>query len=56
MKILAIIPARGLSKRFPRKNIALLHGKPLLVYAVESATESGVFADILVSSEDVQLD
>ena len=55
MRILAIIPARGSSKRFPRKNVALLHGKPLLAYAIESAKTSTVFADIVVSSEDNEI-
>jgi N-acylneuraminate cytidylyltransferase len=55
LKPLAIIPARGSSKRFPRKNIALLAGKPLLAYAVEAALESGVFAVVCVSSEDDEI-
>ena len=52
MKPLCIIPARGGSKRFPRKNIALLHGKPLLAYVIESAKQSGVFDAVCVSSDD----
>jgi len=51
-KPLCIIPARGGSKRLPRKNIALLGGKPLLAYAIEAAIESGVFDLVCVSSED----
>lgn len=51
-KPLCIIPARGSSKRFPGKNIALLSGKPLLAYAIEAALESGVFDQVCVSSED----
>src|SRR3989344_6310498 len=54
-KPLAIIPARGGSKRFPRKNVALLHGKPLLAYAVEAAKESGVFDAVCVSSDDDEI-
>lgn len=50
-----IIPARGGSKRLPRKNIALLGGKPLLAYAIEAAYESGVFAAVYVSSEDEEI-
>jgi CMP-N-acetylneuraminic acid synthetase len=50
--IFCVIPARGGSKRFPRKNLALLAGKPLLCWAVEAATGSGVFDRILVSTED----
>ena len=52
---LCIIPARGGSKRLPRKNIALLAGKPLLVYAIEAALESGVFDQVCVSSEDDEI-
>ena len=52
---LCIIPARGGSKRFPHKNIALLRGKPLLAYAIESARESGVFACVCVSSDDDEI-
>ncbi|MEJ2725409.1 MAG: pseudaminic acid cytidylyltransferase, partial [Deltaproteobacteria bacterium] len=37
---LCIIPARGGSKRFPRKNVSLLAGKPLLAYAIEAAVGS----------------
>ena len=55
MKPLAIIPARGGSKRLPRKNIALLNGKPLLAYTIEAAKESGVFDCVCVSSEDDEI-
>ena len=51
-KALCIIPARGSSKRLPRKNIALLAGKPLLAYAIEEALKSNVFDVVCVSSED----
>jgi len=54
MKI-AIIPARGGSKRFPRKNIALLNGKPLLYYAVAEARKSQKFDEIIVSTEDAEI-
>ena len=49
---LCIIPARGGSKRLPRKNIALLAGKPLLAYAIEEALKSNVFDMGCVSSEN----
>ncbi len=52
---LCIIPARGGSKRLPRKNIALLAGKPLLAYAIESALESRVFDNVCVSTEDEEI-
>lgn len=54
-KPVCIIPARGGSKRFPRKNLALLAGKPLLAYAIESAVESGIFDNVCVSSEDNEI-
>ena len=52
---IAIIPARGGSKRFPHKNIALLMGKPLLAYAIESALESNIFSQVCVSSENDEI-
>ncbi len=55
MKPIAIIPARGGSKRYPRKNVALLHGKPLLAYAVEAAKQSGIFDAVCVSSDDDEI-
>lgn len=51
----AIIPARGGSKRFPKKNIALLKGKPLIAYAIEAALESDIFDTVCVSSEDEEI-
>jgi len=52
VKPLCIIPARGNSKRLPRKNVKLLNGKPLLAYAIEAALKSKVFDLVCVSSED----
>ncbi|GFM35142.1 acylneuraminate cytidylyltransferase family protein [Desulfovibrio subterraneus] len=52
MKRIAIIPARGGSKRLPRKNVLPLQGKPLLAYSIETALESGVFDSVYVSSDD----
>lgn len=54
-KPLCIIPARGGSKRFPRKNLAPFLGKPLLAHAIESAQESSVFDVVCVSSEDHEI-
>ena len=54
-KPLAIIPARGGSKRFPGKNVAILAGKPLIAYAIEAAQESEVFDLVCVSSEDDEI-
>lgn len=51
-KVIAFIPARGGSKRIPGKNLKELGGKPLLRYAVDSALDSGVFDEVIVSSDD----
>jgi len=50
-KIIAMIPARIGSTRLPRKNLALLDGKPLIYYAISAAKESGVFDRILLNSD-----
>lgn len=50
-----LIPARGGSKRFPRKNVALLKGKPVLAYVVQAALGSGVFTDVWVSTDDAEI-
>lgn len=55
MKNLAIIPARGGSKRIPRKNILPLNGIPLLAYTIRAAKESGVYDRIVLSSEDAEI-
>lgn len=52
MNILAVIPARGGSKRLPGKNIRLLGGKPLIAWTIEPALQSGLFCDVLVSTDD----
>jgi N-acylneuraminate cytidylyltransferase len=53
VKPLCVVPARGGSKRFPRKNVAPLAGKPLLAWTIEPALASGLFGgDVWVSSED----
>jgi pseudaminic acid cytidylyltransferase len=54
MKV-AVIPARGGSRRIPRKNVRLFAGKPMLYYAVSAAQESGIFDAIVVSSEDTEI-
>lgn len=51
MKSIAIIPARSGSKGLKDKNIRLLNGKPLLAYSVEAALESGVFDEVMVSTD-----
>ena len=52
MRILALIPARGGSKRVPGKNIRLLGGKPLIVWSVDAAKKLSSIVDILVSTDD----
>jgi N-acylneuraminate cytidylyltransferase len=52
---LAIIPARGGSKGIPRKNLRLLNDKPLIVYSIEQALNSGVIDRVLVSTDDVEI-
>lgn len=54
-KPLCIIPVRGGSKRFPRKNIALLSNKPLLAHTIDAALESQVFSKVCVSSDDDEI-
>ena len=55
MKTIAIITARGGSKRIPRKNIKDFCGKPILAYSIEAALESGIFDTVMVSTEDEEI-
>lgn len=48
----AIIPARGGSRRIPHKNIRDFHGKPIIAYSIDTAYKSGLFAEVIVSTED----
>jgi pseudaminic acid cytidylyltransferase len=48
----AVIPARGGSKRIPRKNIVDFHGRPLIAWAIEAVLTSGSFSHVLVSTDD----
>lgn len=52
MSAICIIPARGGSKRIPRKNIREFHGKPIIVYSIECAIRSQLFERIAVSTDD----
>lgn len=54
-KTLAIIPARGGSKRIPRKNIKLFQGKPAIFYAIDTAKKSKLFDEIMVSTDDDEI-
>ena len=49
---IAIIPARGGSKRIPKKNIKLFNGRPMISYAIDSARKSELFDHIVVSTDD----
>jgi pseudaminic acid cytidylyltransferase len=51
----AIIPARGGSRRIPRKNIRLFHGKPIISYSIETARKSGLFDSVVVSTDDDEI-
>lgn len=55
MMNIAIIPARGGSKRIPRKNIKLFHDKPMIAYSIEAAQKSGCFDKIIVSTDDQEI-
>ena len=52
---LAVIPARGGSKRIPRKNVRPFDGKPILAYSVEAALRSGVVDRLVVSTDDPEI-
>lgn len=55
MKNLAIIPARGGSKRIPRKNIKDFLGKPIIAYSIETALRSELFDEVMVSTDDEEI-
>lgn len=55
MKTIAIITARGGSKRIPRKNIKPFLGRPILLYSIEAALQSGIFDEVMVSTEDEEI-
>ena len=55
MATAALIPARGGSKRLPRKNILDLGGKPMLAYPIEAALATGLFDRVYVSTDDVEI-
>ncbi len=55
MRRLAVIPARGGSKRLPRKNILPVEGRPMIAYPLACARESGLFDRLLVSTEDEEI-
>ena len=55
MKNLAVIPARGGSKRIPRKNIKLFKNKPMIAWSIEAAFNSSCFDEVLVSTDDEEI-
>lgn len=55
MRTVCIIPARGGSVRIPRKNIRPFHGKPIMLYSVETAQKSMLFDEVIVSTDDAEI-
>jgi N-acylneuraminate cytidylyltransferase len=55
MKRIAIIPARGGSKRIPNKNIRPFAGRPIIAYSIEAALSSGLFDEVMVSTNDERI-
>ncbi len=55
MKSICIIPARGGSKRIPRKNIKDFLGKPIIAYSIEAALDSCIFDEVMVSTDDEEI-
>lgn len=52
---IAVIPARGGSKRIPRKNIREFAGQPMIAWSIQTAQESGLFDHIIVSTDDPEI-
>lgn len=55
MNAVAIIPARGGSQRIPRKNIKLFNGEPMIAHSIRAALASGVFDQVVVSTDDEEI-
>lgn len=55
MRRIALIPARGGSKRLPRKNILEFMGKPIIAWTIDAAKKSGLFDRVIVSTEDQEI-
>ncbi len=55
LKSIAIVPARGGSKRIPRKNIRLFNGRPIITYSIEAALQAACFEQIIVSTDDEEI-
>lgn len=52
---LCVIPARGGSKRIPRKNIRPFHGRPMIAWSIQAALQSGIFDHVLVTTDDPEI-
>ena len=55
MNLLAVIPARGGSKGIPRKNVRLMHGEPLIHYAIANGLSCPLIQDVAVTSDDEEI-
>lgn len=55
MRCVAIIPARGGSKRIPKKNIKTFIDKPIIAYSIEAAIRSGIFCEVMVSTDSQEI-
>lgn len=55
IKSVCLIPARGGSKRVPKKNIRMFHGKPLIAWSIETAINSGLFDAVYVSTDSCEI-
>jgi len=55
MRVIAIIPARGGSKRIPKKNIKDFLGKPIIAYSIEAVINSKLFDEVMVSTDDNEI-
>ena len=55
MSVVAVIPARGGSKRIPHKNIKPFCGKPMIAYSIEAAKDAGIFDRIIVSTDSEKI-
>lgn len=55
MRTVAIITARGGSKRIPRKNIKEFCGKPIIKYSIDAALKAGIFDEVMVSTDDAEI-
>ena len=55
MSVIAVITARGGSKRIPKKNIRPFNGRPIIEYSVKAALESGIFDEVMVSTDSEEI-